>query len=76
MFCLTIVFIVVALVCGLTVGSVVRSSDASVVEFFNQVLSAMSVGTYAIVVFKPLLIGMIPMIIAGLVGLAAITLFQ
>lgn len=70
MFCLTIVFIVVALAFGFTVGSVVQSSDTSVIEFLNQVLSAMGAGTYAIVVFKPLIIGMLITLITCNTGLS------
>ena len=70
MFCLTIVFILVALITGFLVGSVVGSSDKTIIEFFNQVLSAMDVGGYAIIALKPLIAGVLITLITCTTGLS------
>lgn len=70
MFCLTIVFILVALATGFTVSSVVGASDTTIIEFINKVLSAMGAGDYAIITLKPLVAGMFITLITCTTGLS------
>jgi len=70
MFCLTLTFILTALLLGFIVGSLMQFTGATIVEFFNEVLAAMGAGEYAIVILKPLLIGLLVTIITCTTGLA------
>jgi phospholipid/cholesterol/gamma-HCH transport system permease protein len=70
MFCLTVVFTLVALATGYMVGRVVLSTDTTVIEFINNVLGAMGVGEYAIIVLKPLIAGLLITLITCTAGLS------
>ena len=70
MFCLTVVFILVALATGYMVGRVVLSTDTTVIEFINNVLGAMGVGEFAIIVLKPLIAGLLITLITCTAGLS------
>ncbi len=70
MFCLTIVFMLVALAIGFLVSSVVGSSDTTIVEFINKVLFAMGGGEYAIIALKPLIAGVLITLITCTTGLS------
>lgn len=70
MFCLTVVFTLVALATGYLVGRVVLSTDTTVIEFINNVLGAMGVGEYAIIALKPLIAGLLITLITCTTGLS------
>ncbi|MFZ0612575.1 MAG: ABC transporter permease [Desulfobacterales bacterium] len=70
MFCLTIVFILVALAAGFLVGTVAVSSDRTLLEFTNNILAAMGPGEYAIMVLKPALAGLVIALITCTTGLS------
>ena len=70
MFCLTVVFTLVALATGYLVGRVVLSTDTAVIEFINNVLGAMGVGEYAIIALKPLIAGLLITLITCTTGLS------
>lgn len=70
MFCLTVVFTLVALATGYLVGRVVLSTDTTVIEFINNVLGAMGVGEYAIIALKPLIAGLLITLITCTKGLS------
>jgi phospholipid/cholesterol/gamma-HCH transport system permease protein len=69
MFCLTVVFTLVALATGYLVGRVVLSTDMTVIEFINTVLVAMGVGEYVIITLKPLIAGLLITLITCTTGL-------
>ncbi|MFZ0240923.1 MAG: ABC transporter permease [Desulfobacterales bacterium] len=70
MFCLTLVFILVALAAGYLVGTVVVSSDRTLLEFTNNILAAMGIGEYAIMVLKPTVAGLVIALITCVTGLS------
>jgi phospholipid/cholesterol/gamma-HCH transport system permease protein len=70
MFCLTVVFILTALLTGYLVGSFVDPSDTTLFEFLNEVLAAMGIGEYAIIVLKPLITGLFISLITSTAGLS------
>jgi len=70
MFCLTVVFTLVALATGYLVGRVVLSTDTTAIEFINNVLGAMGVGEYAIIALKPLIAGLLITLITCTTGLS------
>lgn len=70
MFCLTIVFTLVAVAAGFFLGSAVGSSDKTIIEFVNLVLSAMGAGDYAIITLKPLIAGVLITVITCTTGLS------
>jgi phospholipid/cholesterol/gamma-HCH transport system permease protein len=70
MFCLTVVFTLVALATGYLVGRVVLSTDTTVIEFINNVLGAMGVGEYVIIALKPLVAGLLITLITCTTGLS------
>ncbi len=69
-FCLTIVFILVALTAGFLVGTVAVSSDRTLLEFINNILAAMGPGEYAIMALKPALAGLVMTLITCTTGLS------
>jgi phospholipid/cholesterol/gamma-HCH transport system permease protein len=70
MFCLTVVFILVSLATGYMVGIIILHSDATVVDYINNVLNAMGVGEYVIIALKPLIAGMLITLITCITGLS------
>ncbi|MGW8185959.1 MAG: MlaE family ABC transporter permease [Desulfobacterales bacterium] len=70
MFCLTVVFTLVSLATGYMVGIIILHSDATVVDFINNVLNAMGVGEYVIIALKPLIAGMLITLITCITGLS------
>ncbi len=70
MFCLCVVFILLAVITGFMVGSTVGATDTTILEFVNRVLSAMGAGDYAIIVLKPLITGVLITIITCTTGLS------
>ena len=70
MFCLTVVFTLVALATGYLAGRVVLSTDTTVIEFINNVLGAMGGGEYAIIALKPLIAGLLITLITCTTGLS------
>ena len=70
MFCLTVVFTLVAIATGFLLGTAFGSSDKTVIEFVNLVLSAMSAGDYAIILLKPLIAGVLITVITCTTGLS------
>jgi phospholipid/cholesterol/gamma-HCH transport system permease protein len=69
-FCLTVVFILTALVVGYLVGSIVQPAASTLAEFLNRVLSAMGAGEYAMIALKPLIAGLLVAIITCTTGLS------
>ncbi len=70
LFCLTVVFILVSLATGYMVGIIILHSDATVVDYINNVLNAMGVGEYVIIAFKPLIAGLLITLITCITGLS------
>jgi phospholipid/cholesterol/gamma-HCH transport system permease protein len=70
MFCLNVAFIITALLTGYLIGSLVDPSDTTLLEFLNEVLAAMGMGEYAIIVLKPLITGLIISLITCTSGLS------
>ncbi len=70
MFCLNVVFILTALLTGYLIGDFVDPSDTTLLEFLNEVLAAMGMGEYAIMVLKPLIMGLFISLITCASGLA------
>lgn len=69
MFCLTIIFLLTALMVGFTVGSVTQFTGDTAAEFFNRVLAAMGAGEYAIIILKPTVIGVLITLITCTTGI-------
>lgn len=69
-FYMTIIFILVALVTGYVGSHIFQSSDATTLEFVNLVLVAMGVGEYAILILKPLVMGLIITLVTCTTGLS------
>ena len=70
MFCLTIVFILVALAAGYIVGNVAGPTESTATEFINEVLVAMGPGEYAIIALKPFIAGIFVALITCITGLS------
>jgi phospholipid/cholesterol/gamma-HCH transport system permease protein len=70
-FCLTVVFIATALITGYAGISLIRTTDATLFEFLNEVLAAMGAGEYAIIALKPLIMGLLVTLITCDTGLSA-----
>lgn len=70
MFCLTIVFILTALLVGYAVGSLMQYTGDTIVEFFDRILSGMGAAEYAVIVFKPTIIGVLTTLITCTTGLS------
>ena len=70
-FCLNIIFIMVALAAGYTVGTAMGSTDITIIEFINNVLAAMGLEEYALIALKPLATGLLIALITCMTGLSA-----
>jgi len=70
LFCLTLVFVLVAITTGFLVSTVMGSSNTTIIEFINKVLSAMGVGDYAILALKPTIVGVLITMITCTTGLS------
>ena len=70
MFCLTIVFILVALAAGYIVGNIAGPTESTATEFINEILAAMGPGEYTIIVLKPFIAGLLITLITCTTGLS------
>ena len=71
MFCLTIVFLGVALGAGFIAGNLVLDSNRTLFEFINPVLASMGLSEFAMIPIKTLAIGFAAALIACLSGFEA-----
>jgi phospholipid/cholesterol/gamma-HCH transport system permease protein len=70
MFCLTIAFIMVALVSGFLAGNALGSMDFTLQDFIFGILSKMEPGDFATVPLKTISIGFVVALMAGTTGLS------
>ena len=70
-FCLTVLFIVAALLAGFVAGSVVGAVRISLAEFIDRVLAAMGPAEFALVLVKPIIIGAAVSLVCCFTALAA-----
>jgi len=70
-FCLTIVFLIVALGAGFLAGNALLDTNSTLFEYLNQVLAAMGPQEFAIIPMKTLSIGFMTALIGCLAGFEA-----
>ncbi len=70
-FCLTVLFIVAALLAGFVAGSIVGAVRISLAEFVDRVLAAMGPAEFALVLVKPVVVGAAVSLVCCFTALAA-----